>query len=243
MPGAGSVARYAGAAFVAQFVTSLAAGLLSASALSGDVGTVLAADPTRLRAAVLLELLTGVGIIALASLLHVALRDTVRWVATVACALWVAEATVLAASTLGLSALLDLRGGGGSAATSDAAVARFAIGLHEHAATVGLLFFGAGALLWYALFVRTRFVPRWLGVWGVASVVPVGLGTLLSVWDSGAQPSILLYVAYVPFELVVGIWLLVTGSPEGEDHRPSPMGPSAVVHARGERHRRARPQQ
>jgi uncharacterized membrane protein YqjE len=37
-------------------------------------------------------LLTGVGIIALTSLLYVALRDTVRWAATVAFALWLAEA-------------------------------------------------------------------------------------------------------------------------------------------------------
>ena len=70
--------------------------------LSGDVGDVLAtagADATRPRAVVLLELLTAVGIIALSSLLHVALRDTVRWVATFAFALWLAEVTLLAAST------------------------------------------------------------------------------------------------------------------------------------------------
>ena len=140
-----SVPRYVGAAFVAQFVTSLAAGLLSTPALSGGVGNVLAAgaDATRLRAVVLLELLTGVGIIALTSLLYVALRDTVRWVATVAFALWLAEATVLAASMLGLYALLDLGGtsvGSGSAVSaSDTVVGKFAIGLHEHAADIGML--------------------------------------------------------------------------------------------------------
>ena len=151
--------------------------------LSGGVGNVLAAgaDATRLRAVVLLELLTGVGIIALTSLLYVALRDTVRWVATVAFALWLAEATVLAASMLGLYALLDLGGtsvGSGSAVSaSDTVVGKFAIGLHEHAADIGMLFFSAGALLWYSLFVRTRFVPRWLGIWGLASVALVCLGT------------------------------------------------------------------
>jgi hypothetical protein len=90
-------------------------------------------------AVVLLELLTGVGIIALTSLLYVALRDTVRWVAT-AFALWLAEATALAASMLGLYALLDLGGtsvGSGSAVSaSDAVVGKFAIGLHEHAADI-----------------------------------------------------------------------------------------------------------
>lgn len=96
---------------------------------------------------------------------------------------------------------------------SDAAVGRFAIGLHEHGADIAMLFFAAGALLWYSLFVRTRFVPRWLGWWGLASVVLVCLATLLSVWDRGLHPPILLYVAYTPYELFVGIWLLVKGSP------------------------------
>ena len=215
-----SIPRCVGAAFVAQFVTSLAAGLLSTSALSGDVGTVLAAagsDPTRLRAVVLLELLTGVGIIALTSLLYVALRDHVRWVATVAFALWLAEATVLGVSMLGLYALLDIGGAnsssGSALSVSDAAVGMFAIGLHRHAADIALLFFGAGALLWYSLFVRTRFVPRWLSIWGLASVALVCFATLLAVWNSDLQPPILLYAPYVPYELTVGIWLLVKGSP------------------------------
>jgi Domain of unknown function (DUF4386) len=204
--------------------------------LSGGVGNVLAAgaDATRLRAVVLLELLTGVGIIALTSLLYVALRDTVRWVATVAFALWLAEATVLAASMLGLYALLDLGGtsvGSGSAVSaSDTVVGKFAIGLHEHAADIGMLFFSAGALLWYSLFVRTRFVPRWLGIWGLASVALVCLGTLLSVWDRALHPPILLYAAYVPYELFVGIWLLVKGSPgwpaAGGATRSEPLRPS-----------------
>ena len=221
------VARYVGAAFVFQFCTSLAAGLLSASTLSGDVGDVVAsagADATRLRVIVVLELATSIGIIALTSLLYVALRGTVRWVATVAFALWVAEATVLAVSMLGLYELLDLGGtrvGSGSAlSASDAAVGSFAVGLHEHAAGIGMLFASVGALLWYSLFIRTRFVPPWLGIWGLASVGLVFLATLLDVWGGDLKPPILLYVAYMPFELIVGIWLLAKGSPA----RPTAAG-------------------
>jgi hypothetical protein len=219
-----SVPRYVGAAFVAQFSTSLAAGLLSTSMLSGDAGIVLAAvgaDPARLRAVILLELLTALGITALTSLLYVALRDTVRWIATVAFALWLVEATVLAVSMLTLYSLLDLAGvgvGSGSALSApDAAIGQAALGLHEHAADMAMLFFAAGALLWYWLLLRTRFVPRWLSIWGLASVVLVGLATLTLVWDRDLQPPIVLYVAYVPFELVVGCWLLIKGSPGRSD--------------------------
>lgn len=215
-----TVPRYVGAAFVFQFCTSLAAGLLSRSMLSGDVGDVIGAagtDAARLRVVVMLELATSVGIIALTSLLYVALRGTVRWIATVAFALWLAEATVLAVSMLGLYELLDLgatsAGPGSTLTASDAVVGSFALGLHDHAASMGMLFASVGALLWYSLFIRTRFVPLWLGVWGLASIALVAVATLLDVWDSNIQPSMLFYVAYMPFELVVGIWLLVKGSP------------------------------
>ena len=215
-----SVPRYVGAAFVFQFCTSLAAGLMSKSMLSGDVNDVIGAagaDAARLRVIVLLELATSVGIIALTSLLYVALQGTVRWIATVAFALWLAEATVLAVSMIGLCELLDLGATsvspGSSVVASDAAVGDFALGLHDHAATIAMLFASVGALLWYSLFIRTRFVPRWLGIWGLASIALVGMATLLDVWDADLQPSLLFYVAYMPFEFVVGIWLLAKGSP------------------------------
>lgn len=220
VPSQVSVPRYVGAAFVAQFSTSLAAGLLSPSMLSGDVGTVVAAigtDTARLHAVIVLQLLTTVGIIALTALLYVALCDTIRWVATVAFALWLAEATVLVLSMLSLYALLDLVamsvGSGSALSAPDASIGQVALGVHEHAADIAMLFSSAGALLWYWLFLRTRFVPRWLSIWGLASVVLVCIATLILVWDRGLQPPIVLYVAYVPYELVVGIWLLVKGSP------------------------------
>jgi hypothetical protein len=223
------VPRFAGAAFVAQFCNSLAAGLLVLPVLDGNISEVITAagaDASRLRLVVLLELLTGVGILFLTSLLYVALRDTVRWVATIAFAFWLAEATILTVRMIGLDALLDLGGantGPASAVSaSDAAVGTFAVGVYDHAGDFQMLLFCVGALLWYSLFVRTRFVPRWLGIWGLASVVLVCVATLLNVWDRGLEPPIVLYAAYVPFELVVGIWLLVKGSPV----RPAATGPT-----------------
>jgi len=227
-----AVPRLVGAAFVFQFTTSLSAGLLTTSSLSGDIGTVLAttgADATKMRVFVVLELFTAVGIIALTSLLLVALRDTIPSVATVAFALWLAEATLLAVSMLGITALVDLGsasiGTGSGVSPSDAAVGTFALGLQENARNIDMLFFGAGAVLWYSLFVRTRFVPRWLGIWGLVSVVLVLVATLVLVWDHHQQPPLVLYAPYVPFELVVGVWLLVKGSPGWPTTAGGPAGP------------------
>jgi hypothetical protein len=67
-----TIPRWAGAAFVAQFVTSLAAGLILASVLTGGTAESLsnaAAHPATLRASIVLELATSIGIIALTCML------------------------------------------------------------------------------------------------------------------------------------------------------------------------------
>ena len=76
-----------------------------------------------------------------------------------------------------------------------------------------MLFFCLGAILWYTLLLRSRIVPRALALWGLLAVLLVLVGTLILVWDRSLSPSIALYVPYVPFELVVGVWLLVRGAP------------------------------
>lgn len=72
------IARYLGAAFLAQFATSLVAGILSASVLAGTIRAVLvniSGNVPQMRASIVLQLFTSVGIIVLASLLYVVLSS------------------------------------------------------------------------------------------------------------------------------------------------------------------------
>ncbi|MGZ4492783.1 MAG: DUF4386 domain-containing protein [Nocardioidaceae bacterium] len=211
--------RYLGAAFVVQFATSLAAGLLSGSILSGGISEVLkdvAGNVGRMRASIVLELLTSAGIIVMASLLYVVLRGQNRAVALVALGLWMAEAVMLAVKTLGLYALVGL--GPGYVAAAPPAASSYensgslALGVSQHAGDVGLLFFCLGAFGWYSLLFRSRIVPRPLSLWGLLTVPLVLVATVLLVWDRSLHPSTVLYAPYVPFELVLGLWLLVKGA-------------------------------
>jgi len=214
--------HYVGAAFLVQFVSSLTAGLLTTSALADgmpDVLSRIAADPTRIRVFVLLELITGLAIMALAALLFLWLRDTGPAVALVGLVLWCAEALLLMLSMLGVWALLDrIVAGVDPVSSADTAVGTFAYGLFQHTRDLDMLLFAVGAVLWYWLLLRSGVVPRWLAVWGLASVTLVLVATLMLVWDRSLQPSVALYAAYVPFELVIGLWLLIRGgslSPAG----------------------------
>ena len=215
------IPRCLGAAFVFQFATSLAAGMLSASILAGSITEVLpniSSSLGQMRMTIVLELLTSVGIIVMTSLLYVVLRDQIRAVALVALGLWMAEAVMLAVKTLGLYGLLAVSAEYVDAGTPAAAayyyepVGTLSLGISQHAGDIGMLFFCLGGLLWYYLLFQSRIVPRLLSLWGLVAVPLVLVATVLLIWDHSLDPSIALYALYVPFELVLGLWLLIKGA-------------------------------
>jgi hypothetical protein len=207
-----------GAAFVFQFATSLAAGILSMSILTGSITEVLpdiSSHVGQMRTSILLELLTSVGIIVMTSLLYLVLRDQNRGVALIAFGLWMAEAVMLAVKALGLYALLALSQGyvdAGTPAPHTEPLGTFALAISQHATDIAMFFFCLGAFLWYFLLVQSRIVPRLLSLWGLVAVSLVLVATVLLVWDHSLDPGVAMYALYVPFELVLGVWLLVKGS-------------------------------
>jgi len=213
----GRLPRYLGAAFVFQFATSLSAGLLSASILAGSIAEVLtnvSSEPWQMRMTIALELLTSIGIIVMTSLLYVVLKDQGRAVALVGVGLWMAEAVMLAVKSLGLSALVGVSAGyvdPSSATSAHEAVGTMSLGVSQQAADIGMLFFCIGGLLWYSLLFRSRIVPRLLALWGLVAVPLVLVATVLVVWNPDLDPGFALYALYVPFELVLGLWLLIKG--------------------------------
>ena len=75
--------------------------------------------------------------------------------------------------------------------------------------TLHMLVFCIGALLFYGLFYQSRLIPRALSLWGLISLLPLLFGTVAGMF--GYAVPMFLYVPYVPFELVVGLWILLKG--------------------------------
>jgi hypothetical protein len=215
------VVRYLGLAFLAVFATSLAAGLLGDAAMGGDGSPLLGRVSEHLavlRASNLLWLITGIGIIALAALLYAVLGDVDRPLALIAFGWWLAEGTMLAVGALGMYGLLAVGAGTiGAAAPGPEreALAGLFLGLQQSAFTVHMLFFCLGGLAWYGLMLRSRLVPRWLAAWGMAGVALLLANMVVVAWDRGLDLGVLGMIAmlvYVPFEPVLGVWLLVRGA-------------------------------
>jgi hypothetical protein len=211
--------RWLGAAFVAQFVGSIAAEGLSSSILTGNIPAVMVGvthNGAQIRVDILIQIATWVSIIIMTSLLYVILRARSRPVALVALVLWVTEVLLSAVSVLGLYALLtvspDFVRAGAPPTSYYGTLGTLFLGLEQHAAEVSLLFFALGAFLWYGLFFTTRLVPRGLSVWALLAMVLVLAGILPQVWDHSINVPLTLDIPYLPFELVVGLWLLVRGA-------------------------------
>jgi hypothetical protein len=77
-----------------------------------------------------------------------------------------------------------------------------------------LLAWCIGAFLYYALFFRTRLVPRWLSLWGLVGIALTMAGSILVLFRQVASQSTVQMLMYLPCalqEIVLAIWLIVKG--------------------------------
>jgi hypothetical protein len=183
--------------------------------VSEDIGETMiniADNDLLMRANLLIDMLTALGIVFLGAMLFAAVRKHNEKMALVALGFYILEAGLLATSKLATFSLLR------------ASQEYVAAGYPEYLETLGslalesmdfvgstlhMLAFCIGGMLFYYLLYRSRVVPRGLSLWGLVSAIPLLVGTLAATF--GYELPFIIYVPYVPFELVAGIWVLVKG--------------------------------
>lgn len=86
--------------------------------------------------------------------------------------------------------------------------------LREAAAVAGVLAFYIGGTLYYLVFYRSRLIPRWLSVWGIAGTSFGTVGALLVLFraiDTMSGPQVALNVPIGVQEIVLAGWLIWKG--------------------------------
>lgn len=209
--------RVLGIAFLLQFITSLASGsvLRQTWYVSGDVSESMikiANNAGWMRANIFVDMLTAMGIIFLGGALFVALRKHGETVALVALGFYVLEAALLATSRLATFSLLrvsqDYVAEGRPAQLET--IGRLAFESMEFVGSaLHMLVFCLGAILFYYLLCQSDVVPRALSLWGLVTIPLLLILTVVAVF--GYDLPLFLYFPYVPFELVIGVWILVKG--------------------------------
>ena len=211
--------RILGLAFVLQFVTSILSGTLLSQAwyVPGDINASLiniANNPALLRVNIIVDMLTALGVIFLGCMLFLTLRKQNEKMALTALGFYILEAALLAGSRLATFSLLGLSQAYAATGHADLLLpGQIAIDSMEFVgSSLHMLAFVPGGVMFYYLLDKARIVPRALSLWGLIAVLPFVIGAPLTVM--GYEIPTAVYLPYVPFELAIGIWILVKGIKE-----------------------------
>jgi len=218
-------ATTAGVLFIAATATSLIATAFLGSLLDGPsfLATV-GLNQGRLLTAGLFQLLAAFTSAAIAVTLYPALRQHAAGMALGAVAFRLIEGVFYALSAAGALTLVSLSGQLTAGAPTRAA-GDLIRDLRDSAGCVGVLAFYTGATLYYLIFYRSRLIPRWLSVWGLAGTALGLVAGLLVLFQSigtlsGAQVALNLPIAVQ--EMVLAVWLITKGlSPKAEAPTPT----------------------
>lgn len=211
-----NIPRFLGAAFLVVIATSLIAGLFASVAGNGSISDVMvniSNDVPLARVSIIGGVANSACIVVLAALLYVVLSKHNKTMATVALGMWLAEAIFYAIAQLGALALIPLSRdfvASGSANSSYESIGGFLYnGVYHGGMTIHMWFYCTGGILWYYMFFRSRFVPRPIPLWGVFAVIIGAVGVLSELF--GVDVPIYVYIPILPFELAVGLWLVLKG--------------------------------
>ncbi len=212
--------RILGFAFLLQFVTSISSGIFLKSAwfVSGDMSKTMieiANHPLLFRAGIMLDILTALGVTFLGISLFLTLRKENEQVALTAMAFYILEGALMAVSRMETFSLLHLSQeyvAAGQPANL-LLMGKLAYESMDFAGnTLHMLAFCLGGILFYYLLYKSGVVPRALSLWGLITTFPMLVGTMTQVF--GYTIPFYFYAPYVPFELVIGVWVLVKGTSE-----------------------------
>lgn len=206
-----------GIAFLLQFITSIVNGMVLRPALiiTGNIiesMTNIANNVWLMKTYILVDMITALGVVFLGAILFIVLKKKNEIIALVALGFYVIEAALLAVSRMEAFSLLRISQEYIVAGQPDylQMLGNLSVESMDFAgSTLHSLVFSIGAILFYYLLYKSRAVPRILSLWGLITVPLVLIGTLLSVF--GYEVPFFVYFLYVPFEFVIGIWILAKG--------------------------------
>jgi hypothetical protein len=217
------IPRLLGAMFLAVIVTSLLMGLLlSLSGSTSEILTKIAHNLLPARLSILFALVTSIGVIIMAGLLYTILKKESKPIALIAFGLWLAEAIALAISTLGTLGLVTLShqfvDAGSPTGSFYQTLGNFLYnGIDKTGMDLHMIFYCVGGIMWYYLFFKSRYIPRIISGFGVAAAAVALVGNVVSFF--GYEVPIAVSIPLLPFELAIGLWLLVKGTKEQEQVR------------------------
>jgi len=203
--------------FVAAIVTELLRRSVVGSGSISDIMMNISKNATRMRISNLFALVDSVGIVVLGALFYVIFNQQYEIIALIALGFFLVEAITLAVSKIGAFALIPLsqefvKAGAPETSYFQSLGDYLYHGVDRQGTRIHVLFFCLGGILWYYLLLISGSIPQALSIWGLASVSLLLIPVLLEIYHRGfSHPVMAVGLLYLPFELVLGVWLIVKG--------------------------------
>lgn len=208
-----------GIAFLLELITNVVNGMVLRPALI-TIGNItesmanIAGNVWLMKTYILVDMIVALEIVFLGAVLFIVLKKKNEIIALVALGFFVISAALLAVSRMEAFSLLRISQEYIVAGQPDylQMLGNLSVESMDFAGSaLHTLVFSIGAILFYYLFYKSRAVPRILSLWGLITVPLVLIGTLSAVLGYEVPFIKYLSIPYVPFEFVIGIWILVKG--------------------------------
>ena len=157
-----------------------------------------------------LDVVTMIGIFWLGVLLYNLLNKLNKVWALTGLALYILEAVMHFTGKVfgnGLLRISELY-----TATADASLvplAQIFLQINKFLPALAMIPFGIGAILLYALMLKSKALPAWLMIWGLVSSLGILIGVPLMAY--GVPVPLIVAAPYVPFEFFTGAFILIRG--------------------------------
>ncbi len=222
-----------GALFVIATVAVLAAGALSPVLAGPGYLAGVVAHSDQMAASALLYLIAAGTSVGIAIALYPLLKQTNAALALGAVVFRTIEAVFYTAAVVSLLSITTLgrqlvAAPAGDRATIQA-IADYVLSVRDHCNLVAVFAFSVGSFMYSVVFYRSRLVPRWLAVWGMAGALLMGGAGVVSLFsDDPVTGQYLLILPVALWEMVIAVWLLVRGFSPGTGGSPAQIA-SAVT--------------
>jgi hypothetical protein len=170
-------------------------------------------NPTKVQMSIVGFLFEAAAIVFLTVLLYAILKKQNMIIARWAFGLWILEAVFLAVRQINAFSLLFtsqafVQSGAPSGSYFHTLGSLF-YRLMQFSYDVQMVFYCIGGFLFYYLFLRSKYVPVVLSIFGLIVVSLGFIGELLTIF--GNDVPIYVFLPILPFELIIGVWLIVKG--------------------------------
>ena len=207
----------AGVLFIVATVASLLGTAVEQPALRGtDRFIEVAGNATLVSAGGLLEFIAAGTSVGIAISMYPVLRNWSPALALGSVVFRTIEAVMYGAAAVSLLSLLSVAQSFTRAAIGDRAplqvIGDSLLGARQEFVLAGVFAFGLGALMYYAVFYKSRLIPRWLSAWCIAAVLLILVACVSALFSGNAVTTyVILILPIAVQEMVLAVWLIARG--------------------------------